>query len=253
MTNIGIQISSVRAHLQTPEDVLESFRKVSKMGYKHIQIQWINPEIPIEFIHDALQETGLNCIGTQDYYDLVVDHLDEVIEANHLWGGTYITVSGIPERYQTYEGCLEYAEELNKLSIYLESKGLILNFHPRSKDVFHYDEKNSLEVIFENTHKEFQFLLDIYHIVDAGLDPVEWIHRVEGRNDLIHYKDGLMDSSDKEVLMPVGQGSVSWEPIFKATKETGIQYTFAEQETSQGDPFDCLEESYNYLKAHGFN
>ena len=39
----------------------------------------------------------------------------------------------------------------------------------------------------------------------------------------------------------------------QATKETGIQYTFAEQETSQGVPFDCLEESYNYLKAHGSN
>lgn len=53
MTKLGIQISSVKDYLQTPEEVLESFRKVSDIGYETIQIQWINPEVPIEFIQAA--------------------------------------------------------------------------------------------------------------------------------------------------------------------------------------------------------
>lgn len=110
MTKLGLQISSVKKYLQTPEEVLESFRKVSTIGYDTIQIQWINPEVPTDFIQAALKETNLKCIGTQDYYDVVIEHLDEVIEMNDLWGGTYITVSGLPERYQSYEGCLEYAK-----------------------------------------------------------------------------------------------------------------------------------------------
>lgn len=251
MTKLGIQISSVRKYLQTPEDVLESFRKVSDIGYDTIQIQWINPEIPMEIIHAALKEANLKCIGTQDHYDVVVAHLDEVIASNDLWGGTYITVSGIPECYHSYEGCLEYAEELNKLSEYLETKEKILNFHPRSKDVFHYGEKNSLEIIFENTRSEFQFLLDIYQIIHADLDPIEWIHKVKGRNDLIHFKDGMKSPNGKQVLMPVGQGSIQWEPIFDATIETGVKYAFAEQETFEKEPFQCLKESYDYLVAKG--
>lgn len=252
MTKLGIQISSVKAYLQTPEDVLASFRKVSEIGYKAIQIQWINPEVPMEFIHAALQETNLECIGTQDYYDVVIAHLEEVIDMNDLWGGTYITVSGLPERYQSYEGCLEYAKELNKLSEYLETRGKILNFHPRLMDVFQYGAKNSLEIIFENTRREFQLLLDIYHIIHAGLDPVEWINKVKGRNDLIHFKDGYEEPKGNHVLMPVGQGLTHWKPIFEATIETGVKYAFAEQETFQSEPFQCLKDSYDYLVANDF-
>lgn len=250
MTKIGFQISSIKKYLQTPEDVLTSFKKVSAIGYKVIQIQWINPEIPVAFIHDALKETGLKCIGTQDHYDVVVAHLDEVIAMNDLWGGTYITVSGIPERYHSYEGCLQFAEELDKLSQYLETKGKILNFHPRLSDIFHYEKQNSLEIIFENTRNECQFLLDIYQIIHGGLDPVEWIHKVEGRNDLIHFKDGMETEDGKQVLMPVGHGSISWEKIFTTTIETGVKYAFAEQETFEKEPFQCLQESYDYLVAH---
>lgn len=251
MTKLGIQISSVREHLQTPEDVLESFKKVSDIGYNAIQIQWINPEIPKEIIHAALEETNLYCLGTQDYYDIVVANLDEVIACNDLWGGTYVTVSGIPERYHSYEGCLEFVGELNRLSEYLETKGKILAFHPRYKDVFPYGEQNSLELIFENTRREVQFLLDIYHIIYADLDPVEWIHKVQGRNDLIHFKDGMESGDGKQVLMPVGHGAIAWGPIFEATIETGVKYAFAEQETFEEEPFHCLGKSYDYLVANG--
>ena len=251
MTKLGIQISSLWEYLKTPEEVLESFKKVSGIGYNAIQIQWINPEISKEFVHEALIEAELNCLGTQDYYDIVVDNLDEVIASNELWGGTYITVSGIPERYHSYDGCLEFAEELNKLSEYLETKGKILTFHPRSKDVFHYEKRNSLDIIFEHTRKECQFLLDIYHIIDAELNPIEWIKKVQGRNDLIHFKDGLKDAEGKQVLMPVSHGEINWEPIIDATIETGIKYAFAEQETFEKEPFECLTESYEYLVKNG--
>lgn len=251
MTKLGIQISSLREYLQTPEDVLASFSKVSEIGYKTIQIQWINPEIPMDFIHDALKETRLECIGTQDHYDVVISHLDEVIEINDLLGGSYITVSGIPDRYHSYEGCLEFAKELNKLSEFLETKGKILNFHPRYMDVFQYDGQNSLDIIFENTRSDFQFLLDIYQIIYAGLDPIEWIYKVKGRNDLIHFKDGIIDPDGNEVLMPVGQGAIQWKKIFEATIETGVKYAFAEQEKWEKDPFQCLKESYDYIMMNG--
>lgn len=251
MTKIGIQISSVRKYLQTPEDVLESFRKVSEIGYKAIQIQWINPEISMEFINDALKETNLTCIGTQDLYDVVIDNLEEVIKCNDLWGGTYVTVSGIPERYHSYEGVLEFSKELNKYQEYLKTRGKILNFHGRSKDLFEYNGINSFEIIFENTNEDFQFLLDTYQVIGGGLDPVAWINKVAGRNDIVHFKDGIIDENGNELLMPVGQGATRWEEIFEATIATGVKYALAEQESWQKDPFECLKESYDYIVKSG--
>jgi sugar phosphate isomerase/epimerase len=249
LTNIGIQISSVRKYLQTPQDVLASFRKVSQIGYRFIQIQWISPAVPAEFIREALQETRLTCIGTQDYYVEVIPHLDEVIAMNDLWGSRNICVSGIPQPYQTFEGCLAFTKELNQYAARLESAGKLLSFHPRASDFFQFDGSNSFDIIRENT--QIQFVSDIYQIFKAGLDPVAWLYKVKGRNDLVHFKDGIRYPDGSETLMPVGQGDIAWEPVMQACIDTAVQYAFAEQESWQKDPFECLQESYEYIVRHG--
>lgn len=251
MTRLGIQISSVRDYLQMPSDVLESFRKVSRMGYRSIQIQWISPDIPADFIGNALKDCSLRCVGTQDYYDAVMENLDDIIEMNDLWGGDYICVSGIPERYHSRQGCMEFAEELNRVSIALEARGKILTFHPRCQDFLIFDGESAMEIMLENTRKEFQIELDVYHVVKAGYDPVQWIHKVKGRMDLIHFKDMKALPDGKEVLTPIGQGDIRWEEVFKACIDTGVKYGFAEQESWEKDPFECLEESYRFISSFG--
>jgi sugar phosphate isomerase/epimerase len=251
MTRVGIQISSVRKYLQTPADVLASFQKVSAAGYRIIQVQWIAPQVPIEFIHEALQETKLVCVGTQDYYDDVIGRWDAFLAMNALWGGRNVCVSGIPERYRSYEGCLALARDLNQRSVDLERQGMLVSFHPRASDVLQFEGKNSLELILENTRPECQFVLDVYHLVKAGFDPVQWIHKVEGRNDLIHFKDRKIMPDGSEVLVPVGQGDIDWAPVFQACAATHIQYGFAEQESWLKDPFECLQESYDYIVSNG--
>ena len=131
MTRIGIQISSVRPYLQTPEDVLASFRKVSRIGYRIIQVQWISPTVPAEFVRDALQETQFTCVGTQDYYDVVTANLDGFMRMNDLWGSTNVCVSGIPERCRSYEGCLAFAQECNRLSQRIGAPGQGVELPPQ--------------------------------------------------------------------------------------------------------------------------
>ncbi len=251
MTRLGIQVSSVREYLQTPEDVLESFKKVSEIGYKIIQIQWISPQVPMEFIKDALEEEHLDCIGTQDYTDQVLTNLDDVIKMNELWGGSYICVSGIPERYHSSEGCIAFAAELREVAKRLKDIGKILTFHPRSQEYARYGDKIALDILLDNVVDNFQIVLDIYHVHKAGCDPVEWIHKLKGRMDSVHFKDKIILADKTEQLTPVGQGVLPWEAIFQACKDAGVRYAFAEQETWQKDPFECLKESYEYITAHG--
>lgn len=249
MTQIGIQISSVRKYLQTPEDVLASFRKVSQAGYRIIQIQWIAPEVPLEFIRDALAETGLQCVGTQDYYDEVAGQWQRFVRMNELWGGTDVCLSGIPERWRSYEGCLALADDLNERAGRLTAQGMRVSWHPRASDAFQLDGVNSLELILQRTRPEVHFVLDLYQVVKAGYNPVDWIWRVQGRCELVHFKDYKRTESG-EVLTPVGQGCIDWLPIFRACQESGVRVGFAEQESWQKDPFECLKESYDYIQAH---
>lgn len=251
MTKLGVQISSVRKYLQTPQDVLESFRKVSKIGYKAIQIQWISPEVPMEFIGDALRETNLHCVGYQDFYDAVVPNIDQIMKMNDLWGGTTICVSGIHERYQSLEGLLVLSKELNELTKRSEQSGQLLLFHPRSTDYMQFGGKTAMEILLDQTDEKFQILIDVYHVIKAGLDPVSWIRMVQGRMDLIHFKDQKTLPDGTQILVPVGQGDTNWEPIFEACKQTGVQYAFAEQESWQKDAFESLEDCYKYITSKG--
>ena len=50
MITAGAQVSSLQAYLQTPQQMEETFCRLGEMGYRIVQIQWVNPEIPPETI-----------------------------------------------------------------------------------------------------------------------------------------------------------------------------------------------------------
>ena len=98
---IGLQISSLKPFIQTREGVRDTFRRVAGMGYRDVQLQWTGADVPCEFIADEMKANGLDCWGTQDYYDVVMARMDYEIRAAHLYGSHYICVSGIPERFMS--------------------------------------------------------------------------------------------------------------------------------------------------------
>jgi len=247
---IGIQISSVQKYLQTPQDVLESFKKCAKIGYKYIQIQWISPNVPNEAIRDALLESGLECVGTQESFKEVFPNIEKYIEMNQMWGGKYVCSSATGlNPFKSVDECLYTADKFNEMAEKFKSAGLKFAFHANNSHITKVDGRTSIEIIYENTSDDVQFNLDMYHIKTSGNDPVEWIKKVAGRGDMIHFKDYKQLRSGT-MLCPVGQGDLEWEEIFKACNEAGVKYCFAEQESWERDAFECLAECYQYIKAN---
>ena len=51
----------------------------------------------------------------------------------------------------------------------------------------------------------------------------------------------------------VGEGNINFDRVFEKAEAGGTQYMLVEQDDCNGeDPFDCLQRSYRYLKAQGF-
>ncbi len=250
MIKIGVQISSVKKYLQTPADVLESFKKCAKIGYKYIQIQWIAPNVPNEVIHNALLESGLECIGTQESYKEIFLNIKKYITMNQMWGGKYIcsSATGMENTFSSVDECLDAAEEFNKMAERLKREGLKFAFHPHNSHIVKIDDRTSLDIIMENTSEDVQFNLDMYHIKTSGNDPVKWIRKAAGRADLTHFKDYRKIGS-RTILCPVGQGVIEWADIYKACNETDVKYCFAEQENWEKDAFECLADCYQYINA----
>jgi hypothetical protein len=127
MTNIGIQISSIKKYLQTSADVLESFKKCAQIGYKYIQIQWISPSVPNEAIRVALLESGLECVGIQESYKEIFPNIDKYIKMNRILGGRYIcsSATGMENTFNSANECLIAAEQFNKMAERLKKEEMI--------------------------------------------------------------------------------------------------------------------------------
>ena len=48
------------------------------------------------------------------------------------------------------------------------------------------------------------------------------------------------------------QGNIDWDEIIEACEVSNVEYALVEQDICDGNPFDCLKTSYDYLTQKGF-
>ena len=251
MTSLGYQASSLRAYLSTPDDLLATFRKLRDIGYRHLQLQWIDPAVPLEFTAEALRETGLTCIATQDGFQEVRDNLDHYVTMNRLWGSKSLCVSTIPRDQMTPEGIRYFCAEMSRMARVLGQQGISLTFHPLWFNFERVNGVSAVDTVMEMLPGEVGLTLCVYHAVRAGEDPIILLERYRGRVEICHFKDSAVFPDGKEYLVPVGQGQIDWPPIFEACCRTGVKWGLAEQESWQKDAFVCARESLDYISGCG--
>ena len=131
-----------------------------------------------------------------------------------------------------------------------------------------YGEKMPEETLLlvENTDPELVgFEIDVHWIQRAGQDPVKWIKRLAGREDMVHLKDYRIYFPDgqptpeifhKEQCIQfaeIGEGNLDMKAIIEASVEGGAIYLPIEQDQTYGkDPFDCIRTSVKNICDMGF-
>ena len=111
---VGIQVSSLKPLLLTTEQVREACCRMSALGCKTLQLQWIAPSVPVEAVAQALKEHQLRSVSVQDFYDLTLKNPEYYIRLNAATGGTLLCVSRIPERLKHPQGLAAFVEELRQ-------------------------------------------------------------------------------------------------------------------------------------------
>ncbi|WP_438349156.1 sugar phosphate isomerase/epimerase family protein [Paenibacillus sp. FA6] len=251
MTLLGFQASSLKPYLTTPNDLLATFHKLRDIGYRHLQLQWIDPSIPLEFTAEALQETGLTCIATQDDFVQVRDNLDYYVKMNQLWSSKSLCISTIPKEQMTREGLKAFAAEMLRISQVLGEQGISLTFHPLWFNFESVSGISAVDMIMALFPHEIGLTLCVMQAVRAGNDPIALLEKYRGRVEICHFKDFVVFPDGNEYLVPVGQGKIDWPPIFEACHRTGVKWGLTEQENWQKDAFVCAKESFDYISKYG--
>ena len=239
---LGIQVSSLKPLLLNDRQVQTAFAKMADIGCGVVQLQWIDPSVPLETIADAVRAQGMESVGTQDFYEIVRENLEYYVNLNAMTHGKWLCVSRIPERLKSKEGLPLFVEELRKMQEKLDKFGQKLCFHPVSGDFQAVPGMDAVQWLFDNM-PELDICLDLYHLNRNCTDMPGFIRKYAGRICMVHFKDSL-----GEQLVPAGQGETNWEGVVKACLEAGVPYGFAEQERWTRDPYDCLREALDWVK-----
>lgn len=241
----GIQVSSLKPVLTTEAEVKTAFEKMKAMGCQWVQLQWIDPSVPIDHIADCLRETGIQSVSVQDFYEAIRQNRQYYIELNAKTGGTWMCVSRIPDRLKTRAGLDEYVAELRAFQRELDAYGQKLCFHAVAADFAPIDGIDPVGYLLD-AMPELAICADLYHVNKVGLDMNQWLRRYAGRICMVHFKD-KQGFGAEEQLVPAGQGDTDWTGVAASCEKIGVEYGFVEQERWDRDPFDCMQEALDWL------
>lgn len=239
---IGVQISSLKPLLQTAAQTADAFSRLRILGCDTVQLQWIDPSVPVEFVAEALRAQNITSVSVQDLYETVQEHFSYFVSLNALTGGKWLCVSRIPERLKSPEGLYRFVQELRQMQKRLEPYGQKLCFHPVSGDFTAISGTDALAELLD-AMPELDLCLDLYHLSRNCSDMPAFIRRYAGRICMVHFKDARGST-----LVPAGQGDTCWDGVVKACMEAEIPYAFVEQEHWERDPYLCLREAMDWLE-----
>lgn len=245
---IAAQLYTLRDFLKTPAEIAEAMKKVSRIGYKAVQLSGMGP-IDNRELKKILDGEGMNACATHIDYYRIRDEFDAVVEEHGMLECPYVAIGGLPEEYRgSAEGFRRFAKEASESARKLKAAGFVFGYHNHSFELEKFDGKTALQLMFEESDPEvFTFEIDTYWIQHGGGDPAEYVRQMKGRIPLLHLKDMAVHEGSP-VMAEVGEGNLNWNRILEEASNAGVEWYFVEQDTCLRDPFESLAISYENLK-----
>jgi sugar phosphate isomerase/epimerase len=245
---IGLELYSVREALK--QDLEGTVRAVAGLGYQCVEFyapyfEWT--EAQAKRMRKLLDDLGVRCYSTHnDQKNFSADNINRARDLNSLLGTKYM-VMAYSEPKGNLDGWKAIAEQLNFAAERLEPAGLKPGYHNHQAEWKVVDGARPMDVLAKQTKSSVMLQLDVGTCLEAGSDPVAWIHSNPGRIHSLHLKDWSSDPS-KGYQVLFGEGDAKWKEIFRAAESVGgAEYYLLEQE---GSRFGELETAKRCLQAY---
>ncbi|AZT91290.1 sugar phosphate isomerase/epimerase [Caldicellulosiruptor changbaiensis] len=244
---IAAQLFTLREFLKTEEDIYNTLKKVSEIGFRAVQISGM-AKIDTYKLKNMLNEFSLTVCATHTPFERLKNEIESVIEEHKILGCYHIAIPSAPNEFRSFEGALEFAKECNEIGKKLKEENISLSYHNHSFEFKRYNSKTWLEILIENSDPQLlMFEIDTYWVQFAGASPEKWIRKLKGRIPLVHLKDMGMLEDFKQGMFEVGFGNLDWDGIIEACIDAGVQWYIIEQDICQRSPFESLRLSLDFL------
>jgi len=261
MLPIALQLYSIRKEVEA--DFRGTMEKIKEMGYEGVEPAGFG-SLSVAEAKQILDEVGLKLVSA--HFSRVELKNMELLKEYKEAGLQYAVLASLRDKTPE-EGVVmirEMAENCREL-------GLTLMYHNHD---FEFEKTAEGKYILDKYYDEIpaDLLLpeiDTCWVKVAGVDPIEYIQKYSGRQEVVHLKDfvgsktanmyGLIGEDEKEKkadtakfeLRPLGYGVQDVPGIIKASEKAGTKWLIVEQDSpSMGKtPMECAKMSIDYLKS----
>ena len=250
---IGAQLYTVREFVQDTDGFEKSMKKISDIGYKAVQLSGIGSGISADDIKRILDKYSLIPVCTHRGMDELLNDTENSIEFHKKIGCNIAGLGSMPGIWDgiSKEKMQSFVKEMNIINKRFKNAGMTFAYHNHSVEFMKVDGRFIMDYFIEKG--EFDFIVDVYWLAYAGINPPDFIKKLGRRAKVIHFKDlktGIGENHHE--MAEIMEGNLDWDKIIAACDEAGSEWAMVEQDICRGDPFDSLKLSYDNLKTKGF-
>jgi sugar phosphate isomerase/epimerase len=246
----GLQLWSVRDDMdKDPKGVL---KQLAGYGYRQIE----------SFEGKQGMYWGMGAKGFKKYMDnlgmkLVSSHCDiskdfekKANEAASI--GVRYLICPWKGPQKTLDDFKRFADEFNACGEICKKAGIRFAYHNHDYSFKELEGKLPQDLMMENTDAAtVDYEMDMYWVVTAGHDPIDWLKKYPNRFRACHIKDRASNVAATETSASciLGKGGIDYGKILKAAKKQGMQYFIVEQEKFEGTtPMLAAKANAAYMK-----
>ena len=245
---LGAQLYTLRDYIKTYEDCEATFKYLNDIGINVIQISGIGP-IPAEKVAYLVEKYNMDVCVTHTSFDRMRTDLDAVMKEHKMLGCDTLGIGGMPEEFRKdAESLNEFIKITSEIGKRMHDNGLQFAYHNHAFEFSKLDNgRRIFDVLIEDTKpEEFSFIGDTYWFQFGGVNPCDYIKKIENRMKVCHFKDyGITDHTPK--FVEIGTGNLNLDDIYNTCKSTGVKYIVIEQDICEIDPRESMAISYRNL------
>ncbi|GAB3010941.1 sugar phosphate isomerase/epimerase [Niabella terrae] len=249
--NPGLQLYTLRDDL--PKDPKGILKQVASFGYKQIESyegqQGMFWGMSHKDFKKYMDDLGMTIVSS--HCDHTKDFERKAAEAGEI-GMKYLICPwlGKQRRLDDYK---KAAEGFNKAGEICRKNGIRFAYHNHDYSFRKQDGAFPQDIFMDSCDPAIvDFEMDMYWVVTAGQDPVEWMKKYKWRFKLCHVKDRKKNKPFKEGEQNqsciLGTGSIDYKAILGEAKSLGMQYYIVEQEAYEKTPLECAKADATYLR-----
>ncbi|NLG38289.1 MAG: sugar phosphate isomerase/epimerase [Clostridiales bacterium] len=259
MSTIALQMYTLRNHMADRDELNETLSRVASIGYRNVQIsipEWLDARV----LRSMLDSHGLKADSVLAPVGTIAANIDAIAETGEILGTDVARTTSIPTSLRdSADGYRKFCEQLNEEGRLLKERGLRRFFyHFHAFEFIDFDGVRGIDILLSDLDPAYvQFQPDVFWLTSAGTEPSSSLYLFSGRAEYMHVKDYAITRHTGKLegvprcFAPVGKGNLNWPGILKAAADIGIKRFVVEQDMCDGDPFECIQVSFNSLRAMG--